>query len=80
MPKAPRTAAASQAPRHRPPMATTSGPKRLRTMARRQACRCDCGINWVLREQRQGGPENAWPAGPSWAVHRRANGVQDARR
>eukprot|EP00974_Lingulodinium_polyedra_P106857 10344394-Lingulodinium_polyedra.AAC.1 len=33
-------------------MGTIAGPKGLRLMARRQACRCDCGTNWVLSEHR----------------------------
>eukprot|EP00974_Lingulodinium_polyedra_P097086 9409600-Lingulodinium_polyedra.AAC.1 len=45
IPRAARAAAASQAPKYRPPMATTPGPKGLCTMARRRACRCDCGVN-----------------------------------
>eukprot|EP00974_Lingulodinium_polyedra_P071594 6926164-Lingulodinium_polyedra.AAC.1 len=34
------------------PMATTSRPNGLLTMARRQACRCDCGMSCVLRAHR----------------------------
>eukprot|EP00974_Lingulodinium_polyedra_P117678 11164149-Lingulodinium_polyedra.AAC.1 len=33
-------------------METIAGPKGLCLMARRQACRCDCGTSWVLSEQR----------------------------
>eukprot|EP00974_Lingulodinium_polyedra_P047922 4601473-Lingulodinium_polyedra.AAC.1 len=52
--KAPSAAAANHAPKLRPPVAATPSPKGLFTMARRQACTRDCGISWVLREQRQG--------------------------
>eukprot|EP00974_Lingulodinium_polyedra_P132571 11222292-Lingulodinium_polyedra.AAC.1 len=49
-------------------MATTPGPNGLCTMARRQACRCDCGISCVSREQQQrvlrmrGSPAHAGPS------------------
>eukprot|EP00974_Lingulodinium_polyedra_P035729 3429215-Lingulodinium_polyedra.AAC.1 len=52
-------------------MATAPGPNGLRAMARRQACKCDCGISWVFKEQRQGvlrTRDSPAHAGPSTAV------------
>eukprot|EP00974_Lingulodinium_polyedra_P032084 3090135-Lingulodinium_polyedra.AAC.1 len=72
-------AAASQAPRYRPPAAVTLAPNGQTRMARFQASSCCCGTTCVFNEHRQAetSTRRPWAHSPSvtaWATASTARG------